>query len=416
MKKLALICVLFLLTAADLCHAQDGTTKWTYQASGMVLSSPGIGSDGTIYFASGRQTLNGLPVAPTGQLYAVRTDGTLKWTYKVNATIYASPSIGSDGTIYIEANDGKLHALRADGVLRWKYDLNKYLRYGDGFSAAAIGADGTVYVKSGKGHLTAISASGIYKWSFPTYGDNLSQAAIGVDGTIYVIDSFDGIPYELYAVTPDGYFKWSYPLGGGYFSRANPPVIGNDGTIYVGDSDGAVHAVNLNGTMKWKRKLGYLPSSPVIGSDGTIYLGVQVNDSSTGYLASHRLYAIALDGTIKWLCKLAGLLENTPAVAADGTIFVGSRGGTLYAVKPDGTLKWSRYIAYEILSSSPAIGTDGTIYLGGSDKLYAIKTTSGGLATSNWPMIHQNPRHTAQAVWFRVYFRLFPYYFPLNLN
>ena len=58
----------------------------------------------------------------------------------------------------------------------------------------------------------------------------------------------------------------------------------------------------------------------------------------------------------------------------------------------------------DIVSSSPAIGADGTVYVGSGDfvrygdkKLYAIKTDSTGLAKSPWPMRGQNPQHTGRA-------------------
>ena len=45
--------------------------------------------------------------------------------------------------------------------------------------------------------------------------------------------------------------------------------------------------------------------------------------------------------------------------------------------------------------SSPAIGADGTIYVGSEDgKLYAIYSSSPGLANSPWPMFHHDLKHT----------------------
>ena len=48
--------------------------------------------------------------------------------------------------------------------------------------------------------------------------------------------------------------------------------------------------------------------------------------------------------------------------------------------------------------SSPAIGSDGTVYVGSQDnKLYALASSSKGLADSPWPMFGQNPQHTGRA-------------------
>jgi hypothetical protein len=52
-----------------------------------------------------------------------------------------------------------------------------------------------------------------------------------------------------------------------------------------------------------------------------------------------------------------------------------------------------------MVNSSPAIGSDGTVYVGSKDKkLYAIKTGSKGLAKSPWPMFGQNPLHTGRGI------------------
>ena len=46
-------------------------------------------------------------------------------------------------------------------------------------------------------------------------------------------------------------------------------------------------------------------------------------------------------------------------------------------------------------NSSPAIGADGTIYVGCDDgKLYAVYSSSSGPANSPWPMFHHDVRHT----------------------
>ena len=51
-----------------------------------------------------------------------------------------------------------------------------------------------------------------------------------------------------------------------------------------------------------------------------------------------------------------------------------------------------------VVYSSPAIGADSTVYVGSYDKkLYAIATSSRGLADSPWPMRGQNPQHTGRA-------------------
>jgi len=116
--------------------------------------------------------------------------------------------------------------------------------------------------------------------------------------------------------------------------------------------------------LKWSFTTGApISSSPAIGADGTIYVGSNDN----------KLYAINRDGSQKWSFTTGGPVRwSSPAIGADGTIYVGSYDNKLYAINPDGSQKWSFTTGY-LVDSSPAIGADGTIYVGSDDnKLYAI--------------------------------------------
>jgi outer membrane protein assembly factor BamB len=88
-----------------------GAVRWTFQAAGPISSSPAVGTGGEddiIVF--GADVLGSLPgssvmVPIDGRVYALRDDGsqgTLLWTYEVGSSVGASsPSIGSDGTVYM---------------------------------------------------------------------------------------------------------------------------------------------------------------------------------------------------------------------------------------------------------------------------------------------------------------------------
>jgi len=66
-------------------------------------------------------------------------------------------------------------------------------------------------------------------------------------------------------------------------------------------------------------------------------------------------------------------VRSGPAIAADGTVYVGSLDRKLYAINQDGSLKWIFTTGNYLNSSSPAIDADGTVYVGSFDhKLYAF--------------------------------------------
>jgi len=151
--------------------------RWRFKTGSYVVSSPAIGSDGTVYFGSW-----------DGNLYAVR-NGELLWSFETRAVVESSPAIGSDGTVYFGSWDGNLYAVR-DGVLLWSF------KTGDAVvSSPAIGPDGTVYFGSLDGNLYAVR-NGELLWSFETGDYVWSSPAIGSDGTVY-FGSKDGNLYAL---------------------------------------------------------------------------------------------------------------------------------------------------------------------------------------------------------------------------
>jgi outer membrane protein assembly factor BamB len=138
------------------------------------------------------------------------------------------------------------------------------------------------------------------------------------------------------------------------------------------------------GVQKWKFTTGdAVESSPAVGADGTIYVGS----------FDHNLYAVNPDGSQKWkFTTRAPIFFSSPVVGADSTIYVGSGDDNLYAVNPDGSQKWKFTTGAPIFFSSPVVGAGGTIYVGADDhNLYAVNpdgsrkwkfTTSGKVRSS----------------------------------
>ena len=200
-------------------------------------------------------------------------------------------------------------------------------------------------------------------------------------------------PYDTSHV--DGAVKWSFETGDGVESS---PAIGSDGTIYVGSHDSKLYAINPDGTEKWHFQAGDpvynetwdvwkgIMSSPAIGADGVIYITS----------LSNKLYAINSDGTEKWSFPIKVTVDtwSSPTIGPDGTIYVssarvnGGQGGKVYAINSDGTQKWS-FQAESDVFPSPAIDSDGTIYTGSgaSGKFYAINPNG----TQKW--YFQTGRH-----------------------
>jgi outer membrane protein assembly factor BamB len=348
-----------------------------------ITSSPAIAPDGTIYVGS-----------TDCSLYALKSDGTVKWRYVTGDHIVASPTVGSDGTVYVGSNDRQLYAINPDGTLKWIYPTKVVLS-----SSPALGTDGTIYVAGTNLDKTficsdppnsvqlstfyALNPTGTLKWSITLSGNVNSSPVIASDGTIYIGSAGDArpIPKPL----PFGVIPSRPQIS---FDRINPC----DPTTEFPPSDanplypvnGHVYAINANGTLKWDFKaLGNVDSSAAIGTDGTIYIGsdylthaykgadktdlMEIGSLTTGFL-----YALNPNGTLKWVTDLFGDVKSSPAIGSDGTIYVGSDKEDVFAVNPDGTIKW-QYPTRGPVRSSPSLAADGTIYIGSNDaSLYAL--------------------------------------------
>jgi outer membrane protein assembly factor BamB len=127
---------------------------------------------------------------------------------------------------------------------------------------------------------------------------------------------------------------------------------------------------------------GSVSSSPAIGADGTIYVGS----------CDNKLYAINPNGSQKWSFTTGDIITSSPAIGADGTIYVGSWDKKLYAINPDGSQKWSFATGGPLTGGeiffSPAIGADGTIYVEPVDVyLYAMNPDGSqkwSFTTGDW--------------------------------
>jgi outer membrane protein assembly factor BamB len=252
-------------------------------------------------------------------------------------------------------------------------------------NSAVMASDGTLYVCAWNGgqRLYAINPNGSEKWSNPTWHSMNSTPAVGSDGTIYVVQADD-----LAAYYPDHTHKWSYAVGEFIYSH---PAIGPDGTIYF-TADDKLYAIKDNGSSAghiWIKTVPgtFTASSPAIATSGpnsgTIYVGTY-NDSL--------LYAFTSAGVQKWVYDIGShLYDTSPAIGADGTIYINSGNGDLVAITDTGSAgveKWEFNVAGGRCQASPAIGSDGTIYIGNNtaspnSRFWAI-TDNGTDAIGKW--------------------------------
>jgi len=140
----------------------SGSVKWRFDASGSVVGSPVVDTEGTIYFTDG--------VA----LYAVNPDGSLKWRYfkSQQPHFLTPPTLSADGTIYVGAEFGLL-AFHPDGTLKWN------LRVYSPSSPLTIASDGSIYFACGYSWLCAVQGDGspLMQSSWPKPFHDLSNTS-----------------------------------------------------------------------------------------------------------------------------------------------------------------------------------------------------------------------------------------------
>ena len=207
-----------------------------------------------------------------------------------------------------------------------------------------------------------------------------SSPVVGKQGTIYV-GSYD---HYIYAINPDGSLKWKFQTGDVIDST---PVIDRNETVYVGSADGKIYALRgATGEKIWEFKTdGEVNWSPALSKKGVLYVG------SSG-TAGKTLYALdSLNGAILWQFTAGDAIQTAPAFNLnESRLYFGGRDGNLYALDVTRAadadkLVWKFTAGGEINNSSPAVDKAGNIYFGSLDKKVYALTPDGTLKSGAWP-------------------------------
>jgi outer membrane protein assembly factor BamB len=247
-------------------------------------------------------------------------------------------------------------------------------------SSIVVGPTGTIYATTFSGWTYAVRDSPTASdrlelaWRFrPAEGGSPAHgtAAISPDGTVVYVGYGVGMaPNQkavLYALRPpssgqDAQIAWQADLGPG--GAANSPTLTADGTVYYVTVQGLLSAIDNGGRVKWTAQIGTtgqtqfgqtVKVAPAVAPDGTVYIG-----AITG-----SLYAVAPpsgngnQGSVKWSFDFGEHLGPTPLVSTPVTNG-GNRGQDAIGS-----------------AASATIGPDGTIYIGANNSNFHAIDPSG---------------------------------------
>lgn len=136
----------------------------------------------------------------------------------------------------------------------------------------------------------------------------------------------------------------------------NEPIISSDSTIYVSSLDSLV-ALNFNGTLLWKIKLGTGSlTTPIVDNLEKIYSGYNQGG----------IYAVNKTGILNW--NLAGNYDTQINLSRDGDILIFDENTELVSISPQGLIRWKIANPKFRSGASISISPDGeTIYFSGKD-------------------------------------------------
>ena len=330
-----------------------------------VLSAPTVDKYGNIYV--GTQPVGGY----TGGLLALNPDGGTRWFHDTGTNeVRAGGTITADDSIISASSDGTVFELDKDGGLKWSVNVGQIVS-----DAPLIGPDGTIYIGDQHGNFYALYSDGGTRWSYNPFGGGGSifgGATLAPDGHVLASDSSSVVRFAA-----DG-GEIPYGFGPGSNSIIEAPVtIGPDNVVWFGTEDGYLWATNQIGTTLLEvpyafSGLSHFFNNPAAGFDDRVFFAAPGAGSSTvdnavytaksdgGAATFHsfdagagiqaqlaidgagNVYAIAgtvlsslgPDGGVRWTFGLDNTVQTGMAFGADGTIYVGTTGGTIYAITP----------------------------------------------------------------------------------
>jgi outer membrane protein assembly factor BamB len=234
-----------------------GGTAWAYRTNGPVNCTPAV-ANGTVFTGS-----------DDGDVYALHAGtGRLAWRYATGGPVRSGPQPGSQSYsdyLYVGSDDGHLYGLGTNGKFLWKFATSGPV------TAAPIFAIGDVYAGDANGHVFGLIGTG---------PGPKAEWESSVGGAVRGNPAFAGVALYLGSAAAavdsvnvySGHQNWSYPTSGPVNAGLATDADGT--TIYAGDDDGYVYAIDITSiSARWRYRVGAAVRSQILVANGVVYFG-----------------------------------------------------------------------------------------------------------------------------------------------
>ncbi len=304
--------------------------------------------------------VHALATSDDGHLYALDlASGKILWKQRGKGKMYTHPLIVG-WRVFVGDGSGMLRAYRAtDGVPQWEIQLQGAIRGG----AASDGEH--VYAISEGGEGVAAKLDGTVVWKGilerPTFSGSSSTPIVTysppiVHGEQLLVPFVRDTTYDWPAIASldrhSGQITWQSTGEGSWGNIRSTPVVVDDKLIYGETYSGDVAAVSVSdGKLGFRFRVGqcYFPQwASAAAAQGVVYLprfdgnlyALRASDGALLWQAhlseaasarvSEPMQAAA--GGCTWKLSKGSPLTAPIAIAADGTVLVGSEEGYLFAI------------------------------------------------------------------------------------
>ena len=281
-----------------------------------------------------------------GCFYSLSNSGKVRWMFKTDEKIYSSPQLIDDKVVVFAGGNGYLYAFSTDGDLLWHYDLCQ------GFRPAGA-------VKRAIATLKELPVTLDWKRKYLVTTKSWASPSLHSEGFLIAT----GYGKGLHAVNLDGSGRWKFDLGAPQYSLSGT-CLDNDGNILVTALEGAAYSVDANGKQNWKTSLpkGFknwgTPSFDPELLQG--YFPVSKKEESA--------FVFALDpsGSVRWKAEVPGGIRGSVSIGTgDHAIVCGLAGEVIYLNRKTGTVDRKVRLSKDsrALWTTAAIDPEGHILL-----------------------------------------------------